>query len=142
MKSTKEMCDWFEIEIYKHFKSLSDADLLESTALANLGYELKDEYEDMLYSQPNWKVNFTVDEMDKAKAAYMEKLNMHLKKWHIREEQLEAINIMPFIKDSWLVQYVKVEADNFICFDAAITKNGVVDVTVKVRNRNNLQKAA
>ena len=92
-----------------HFDKKSTENIKEALVLFAEYTKLKDDYEEMVYSQPNWADNYSVAEMDIAKALYKEAEDIYLSKWDIPSVYMKAIYSVPLSEEldntEWLLCY-------------------------------------
>ena len=94
------------------------------------GYtKYKDNYEDMVYSQPNWADNYSLAEMDSAKALCKEAEDVYLSKWDIPSAHMKAMYCLPLREElsntEWLLCYAIKIKGNHALLQVQVEKDGV-----------------
>ena len=100
------------------------------------GYtKYKDNYEDMVYSQPNWADNYSLAEMDSAKALCKEAEDVHLSKWDIPSAHMKAMYCVPFRFELsttiWLLCYAIEIKGKHALLQVQVEKDGVWNYSLK-----------
>lgn len=92
-----------------NFDKKSNENIKEALVLFAGYTKYKDNYEDMLYSQPNWADNYSLTEMDNAKALCKEAEDVYLSKWDIPSAHMKAMYCLPLREElsnsEWLLCY-------------------------------------
>jgi hypothetical protein len=103
------LSDFLSDMAYTHY-SKKTAENLKASLEAFEGYsDLKDAYEDMLYSQPNWTDNYSLVEMNAARSLYREAEDLYLAAWDIPSAYMKAILCIPVNMSpdtTWLIYYI------------------------------------
>jgi hypothetical protein len=121
---------------YEHFSKKSASEIKESLTLFEKYMKYKDTYDDMLYSQPNWEVNYSVAEMDKARAMYIAAEEFHLHAWNIPDAQMRAILCVPkemSADTAWILCYLVAIKDKHALLQVELDANGAWNYSLNTK---------
>jgi hypothetical protein len=80
----------------------------------------------MCYSQPNWTDNYSVAQMDKAKAKYKEAEDLYLSKWDMPSAHMKALCSVPgnlnVENTEWYMCYLIEIKGTGVLFDIYVNK--------------------
>jgi len=122
------LCDMLADIAKEHFDKKSSENIKEALVLFAGYTKCKDDYEDMLYSEPNWADNYSLAEIDIAKAKFEEAGEVFLSKWHIPSACMEALYCKPLSKKldntEWLLCYFIEIKDKPATLQVSVDKDG------------------
>ena len=121
----------------QHFDKKNSDNIKEALVLFAGYTKFKNQYEDMLYSQPNWADNYTLAEMDSAKSLTKEAEEIYLSKWHIPNFFMKAIYCVPLSESldntEWLLCYVIEIKDKRAVINIQIDKQGIWNYSMNTK---------
>lgn len=128
-------------QVLNKFQSFSKEGINNSLVLSEIYSTLKDNYEDMLYSQPNWTNNYSIEEINSARSVYKNAEALHLKKFHIEGLNMECIFAFPLSKNAetihWLTNYALIFEEARIFFECDFTEKRILNADIKRVNVSN-----
>ena len=118
-----------------NFDKKNIENIKEALALFAVYTKYKDNYEDMVYSQPNWADNYSLAEMDTAKALCKEAEDVHLSNWDIPSAHMKAMYCLPLRvelnKTIWLLCYAMEIKGKHALLQVQVEKDGVWNYSLK-----------
>ena len=121
----------------EHFDKKSAENIKEALVLFAGYTKFKDEYEEMLYSQPNWAYNYSVAQMNSAKALCKEAEDVHLSKWDIPSAYMKAIYCVPLSEkldnSEWLLCYVIEIKGKRAALQVSVDKDGAWNYSLNTK---------
>lgn len=126
--NTNNLSELLADKVKTHLEGMSIEDKFSAVFLYEEFENLKDEYEDMCYSQPNWTDNYSVAQMDKAKATYKEAEDLYLSKWDMPSAHMKALYSVPgklnVENTEWYMCYLIEIKGTAVLFDIYVNKDG------------------